>query len=119
MKRYGKFRPVGVRHGVLASCMVVAACSSDGGSPFSLDDLNSLMDATTQVLNLATGIAGGGGGGSLPSFNAAPRAGQVTPSSGYSQRGAFDECAYLFEQGGDASGAAKCRTRATNMETAH
>jgi hypothetical protein len=100
--------------------MVLGACSSDGGSPFSLDDLNSLMDATTQVLNLATGIAGGGGGGgSLPSFNTAPRAGQVAPPSGYSQRGAFEDCATLFEQAGDASGAAKCRTRASNMETAH
>ena len=79
--------------------------------------LGDFLGGLTDFLNGVTGVVeatqGGGGGGysgggsvSIPSGN------------GYSQKGAFDDCAKLYGMMGDAAGAQKCRDRSTNMGTA-
>ena len=95
------------------------SASDDGGGGVSGDNGPSLGDflgGLTDFLNAATGVvqatqggggSGGGGSVSIPSGN------------GYSQRGAFDDCAALYGAMGDAAGAQKCAQRSKNMETAH
>lgn len=91
--------------------------SDDGSGGGSGDDGSSLGDflgGLTDLLNAATGIVqatqgGGGGDGSV----------SIPSSDGYSQKGAFDDCARLYQAMGDAAGAAKCAQNSKNMETAH
>jgi hypothetical protein len=79
-----------------------------------LDGLTDLLNAVTGVVQATQGGGGSSGGGfsgggsvSLPSGN------------GYSQRGAFDDCAKLFDALGPAAAAqkAECEQRARNMGT--
>ena len=78
---------------------------SSGGGGLSLGNVLDVAGAVVGGVAAARGGGGysGGGGGRIPS------------TSGYSQKGAFDDCAKVFAAAGDAAGAAKCRQRSSNM----
>lgn len=94
--------------------------NSDGGG--SDDDGSSLGDflgGLTDFLNGLTGVVeatqGGGGGGGYSGGGSV----SIPSGNGYSQKGAFDDCARLYRTMGDAAGAKKCADNSKNMETAH
>jgi hypothetical protein len=47
----------------------------------------------------------------------APKTGNVPKPTGYSQRGAFEDCEKTYRAAGRADLAAKCATRANNMNS--
>lgn len=83
-----------------------------GGSSFSdfVGGFTDFLNAATGVVQATRGGGGGGGGGSL----------SLPGGNGASQRGAFEDCAKLFDALGPAGAAqkAECERRATNMGTA-
>jgi hypothetical protein len=98
---------------MLTACADFNGLSNDSsGDP----NVHDLIDFSLAVVDLATsaiGIATGAGGSTyVPAHT-----GYVTPAKGSSQRAAFDSCAALFEQNGDAAGAKKCRDRANSMNS--
>jgi hypothetical protein len=79
-----------------------------------LGGLADFLNATNEVVRATKGGGPQGRTGSRGGESASIPAG-----SGFSQRGAFDDCASLFAQMGDAEGAEKCALNSKNMETAH
>ena len=79
--------------------------SGGGGSGLSLGEVLDVAGALVGGAAAARGgsSSGGGGGGRIPA------------TSGYSQKGAFDDCAAVYSAAGDAAAAAKCRQRSSNM----
>ena len=66
--------------------------------------LKNALDAATAVLGgVAAARSGGGGGTSIPK------------PSGYSQKGAFDDCAAVYRAAGQTALADKCASRSSNM----
>jgi len=80
--------------------------SGGGGSGLSL---GTVLDGAGAVVSGVAAARGGGGGYS------GGGGGRIPSTSGYSQKGAFDDCAAVFAAAGDAAGAAKCRQRSSNM----
>lgn len=98
-------------------------CTVCGGSPLSSTltytggggQQESTSISAADLLGAAIAIGGGvaaaksgGGGGSV----------NIPSPSGYSQRGAFDDCAAVNAAAGNTAAAAECRRRATNMGSA-
>jgi hypothetical protein len=79
--------------------------SGGGGSGLSLGTVLDVAGAVVGGVAAARGGGGysGGGGGRIPS------------TSGYSQKGAFDDCAAVYSAAGNAAAAAQCRQRSSNM----
>jgi len=90
----------------------VGACST---TDFSTDDALSAVGTALDVANVALAVSGGNTarGGATPP---APRGGYVPPAgNGYSQKGAFDDCARLYGSAGMEAQARECRKRSANM----
>jgi hypothetical protein len=113
-------------HVLLASMLAaqLAACGSTGSGDISGDDVVSGLGS---ALSLATAVAGvanssGGGGGrnySTPSHSAPAPAYKAPASAGYSQRGAFEDCANLYNHPGMEQQRRTCQQRANNMGSLH
>ena len=110
-----------LRLAAVGVCLHLGACGSMGSN----SGVDDALELTTGMLNLgvaAAGLAGGGGGSysaprSTPSSGSTYRAPQT--GNGYSQKGAFDDCARLYGSVGANQQAAECRRRSTNMGSLH
>jgi hypothetical protein len=105
-----------------------SASSGSGGANLS-DAVQVLGGAASLAGGLASlrssGGLGGYGGGGMGNYAGGGLGnvsrGASTPSlpatNGYSQVGAFKDCELMFRAAGDADGAAKCASRATDMSS--
>jgi len=93
-----------------------------GGSGDDGPSLGDILGFATDMLNLGTAVAGAtnGGGGSGGGDSSGGGSPVIPGGNGFSQRGAFDDCAKLFDALGPAAAAqkAECEQRARNMGTA-
>lgn len=105
-----------------ALCLALAGCVTDGNDgSASLDDAISLVNGAAGLTNAAAGLAAARSASTAASgartAATAANAG-VAATNGYSQRGAFEDCARLYQQAGRPDLAQQCATRANNMSTA-
>ena len=100
------------------ACIHLGACAGTG-SNFDADDAISTMGSALSIASSAAGIASGMGGGGYsaprPTYTAPRQAYTPPPSNGYSQKGAFDDCARLYGSAGMEAQARACRQRSVNM----
>lgn len=106
-----------------------ASNSDDSGGSDSADNsgsgsgsLGDFLGGLTDLLNAATGVvqATQGGGSSGGGFSGSGGSVGLPGGNGFSQKGAFDDCAKLFDALGPAGAAqkAECEQRSKNMGTA-
>ena len=118
---------MGLRWGCLragARILAIAAAASVGACDMDLDDFNQVIDSATTVIDAASGV--------VSAYNVpSPQYGSRAPANyggyagnqrrtgtgtveGWSQKGAFDECAALYDAASPGAGA-ECRRRSQNM----
>ena len=115
------FRVAGLKGRIAASmlCLNLGACFGGGSSQFSADEALGLGVGMLSLGAAAAGVASAasGSGGYRPSVQAASPT--LQRGNGYSQKGAFDDCAALYGSIGASSAAATCRQRSANMGSLH
>ena len=107
------------RVAAVALCLNLGACFGGGGSDFSAGDALELGTGMLALGAAAAGVASASGGGgyrpSTPSYRPASTGPVVQRGNGYSQKGAFDDCAAVYGSVGASAQAAECRRRSANM----
>lgn len=114
---WGSILGADVRHSSFAIILLLTGCASGNNG-----SLNSAIDeaiaATQAALDLTKAVAGATAAAPPPAPRPArPTAGtgQVRPSDGYSQRGAFEDCRTMYQGAGMEALARECERRAQNM----
>jgi hypothetical protein len=120
--------PMNFDRQLLAGVLVLGA----GLSACQTVDLNAASDAlsiASSTLQLASAVSSDDPEGAAdaaaaanavtktPPLRAAPKTGRVPQPTGTSQRGAFEDCEKTYRAAGRADLAAKCATRANNMNS--
>ncbi len=104
---------------LISSALILSGCSTTSGP--SLDDAIAFTSGALNVVS-AVGDVASGSPGSPPAAPSAPSvsprmtgSGQVSSAAGYSQLGAFKDCAETYRAAGRPDLERTCATRATNM----
>lgn len=101
------------RASVLLLCAGLGGCFGNGGG----DQVGEALQLGLGAATLGLAVAGVmPSGSSPPTYRSGGSGGYVAPSgNGYSQKGAFDDCARLYGSVGARQQEAECRRRSANM----